>query len=262
MKIFLVTQFQYLRQFKKYLESLNDIYEFKFIVYGTSEIQSRYDFEYYKFSNGKKMEDFILSCFSIDKDYLFNFNVLHIYSDNIINLLGNRLFNFHNSPLPKYKGINSVNWGLFNNEIEWGITWHKITSKIDSGDIVFQKLFKIPPNIYQLDLIDYCFLIGIRTIKETIKNISIEKKFLPLNPTNTQNDFLSYSVQPKLIIRNHEDVFSVERFQPFTSIKKFRWEINIKDISCTLISKEKFFRNRLELNKFIYINDYKIFYAD
>ncbi len=262
MKIFIVTKLQYLMSLKKSLGSLKNLYELKFIVYELSSQTKAYDFEYFSFSTGKNLEDFILSNFSIDEDYLFNLNVLHIYSHKLLDLLENRLFNFHNSPLPKYKGINSVNWGIFNQEIQWGITWHKINSKIDSGEIVYQKLFKIPPNTYQVDLIDYCFLIGIKAIKELLKTIINGEKFSNSDLPNSCNYFLQYPNQPKLIIRNYQDVLNIERCQPYTSIKKFRWQIKIKNISCTLISSKKFFKNRLELKKIFNIDNYKIYYAD
>jgi hypothetical protein len=54
-------------------------------------------------------------------------------------------FNFHNAPLPKYRGVNPINWALANNEKEHGISIHKITEKIDDGDIISQINYPIFP---------------------------------------------------------------------------------------------------------------------
>ena len=104
MKIFIVTKLKFLISLKRSLGSLKNHFELKFIVYELNAQTKGHDFEYFSFSNGRNLEDFILSNFSIDEDYLFNLNVVHIYSDKLVDLLRNRLFNFHNSPLPKYKG--------------------------------------------------------------------------------------------------------------------------------------------------------------
>lgn len=53
--------------------------------------------------------------------------------------------NYHDSTLPKYGGVNSTTWAIFNNEIAHGVSWHLISGKIDEGDLVKQKSFAITP---------------------------------------------------------------------------------------------------------------------
>ena len=53
------------------------------------------------------------------------------------------LLNLHNGPLPKYRGVNPVNWALKNNEIEHGVTIHEIVPGIDSGPIYGQIKYMI-----------------------------------------------------------------------------------------------------------------------
>ena len=56
-----------------------------------------------------------------------------------------RMLNFHNSPLPRYRGVRPINWALKNQEREHGVTIHEITPGIDDGPIVGQVKFSIYP---------------------------------------------------------------------------------------------------------------------
>ena len=50
--------------------------------------------------------------------------------------------NIHQAILPRYKGRNAEAWAIFNGEDEAGVTWHKMLSKVDAGEIL--ALRKIP----------------------------------------------------------------------------------------------------------------------
>jgi methionyl-tRNA formyltransferase len=51
--------------------------------------------------------------------------------------------NCHYALLPKHPGRNAEAWAIYEEDQETGITWHRITSDIDSGDIISQKHFPI-----------------------------------------------------------------------------------------------------------------------
>ena len=53
------------------------------------------------------------------------------------------ILNIHPSLLPKYKGLNTHQRVLDNNEIYSGCTVHYINSKIDSGKIIIQKKIRV-----------------------------------------------------------------------------------------------------------------------
>jgi len=55
------------------------------------------------------------------------------------------ILNLHNGPLPRYRGVNPINWALKNNEKEHGVTIHSISTGIDDGPIYGQVKFKIDP---------------------------------------------------------------------------------------------------------------------
>jgi methionyl-tRNA formyltransferase len=65
------------------------------------------------------------------------------------------LVNYHNSLLPKYKGLGATAWSVYYGEQETGFTFHKISENIDEGNILVQD--SIPINIgrntFELEII-------------------------------------------------------------------------------------------------------------
>lgn len=85
-------------------------------------------------------------------DYLFSIDNPRFLSADILRLPRIAAINYHNGPLPRYAGLNAPSWALFNGEKTYGITWHKMDSKIDSGDIVKQHVFAVDSNETALSL--------------------------------------------------------------------------------------------------------------
>jgi len=56
-----------------------------------------------------------------------------------------RIWNLHNGPLPRYRGVSPINWALKNGERKHGVTIHEITSGIDDGPIIAQVEYSIYP---------------------------------------------------------------------------------------------------------------------
>ena len=53
------------------------------------------------------------------------------------------LINLHAGKLPEYRGGSPLNWQIINNEKYFGISVIKIDKGIDTGDIIFEKKFKL-----------------------------------------------------------------------------------------------------------------------
>ena len=67
---------------------------------------------------------------------------MRILSSNFINNFKYKIINIHPSLLPKFKGLNTHERALENNEKFAGCTVHYVNQKFDSGKIILQK--KIP----------------------------------------------------------------------------------------------------------------------
>ena len=68
---------------------------------------------------------------------------MKILSKNFLKNFKGKILNIHPSLLPKYKGLNTHQRALLNNEKYSGCTVHFVNSKLDSGKIILQKKVRI-----------------------------------------------------------------------------------------------------------------------
>ena len=68
---------------------------------------------------------------------------MKILSSSFIKKFKGKIINIHPSLLPKYKGLNTHQRVLNNNEKYSGCTVHYVNSKLDSGKIIIKKKIKI-----------------------------------------------------------------------------------------------------------------------
>ena len=71
---------------------------------------------------------------------------MKILSRNFIKKFKGKILNIHPSLLPKYKGLNTHQRALDNNEKYSGCTIHYVNSRLDSGKLILQKKVKIAKN--------------------------------------------------------------------------------------------------------------------
>ena len=71
---------------------------------------------------------------------------MKILSKKFIKEFKGKIINIHPSLLPKYKGLNTHQRVINNNEKFSGCTVHFVSSKLDSGKIILQKKVKILKN--------------------------------------------------------------------------------------------------------------------
>ena len=68
---------------------------------------------------------------------------MKILSKSFIKKFEGKILNIHPSLLPKYKGLNTHQRAISNNEKYSGCTVHFVNSRLDSGKIILQKKVKI-----------------------------------------------------------------------------------------------------------------------
>ena len=98
----------------------------------------------FNFKNKVKAENkilFELKSKSINLICLAGF--MKILSKNFVKKFKGKILNIHPSLLPKYKGLNTHQRVLENNEKYSGCTVHYVNYKLDSGKIILQKKVKI-----------------------------------------------------------------------------------------------------------------------
>ena len=101
----------------------------------------------YNFKRKYKIENQIISDLKKHKVKMICLaGFMEILSRNFITKFKGKILNIHPSLLPKYKGLNTHQRALDNNEKYSGCTVHFVNSKLDSGKIVLQKKVKISKN--------------------------------------------------------------------------------------------------------------------
>ena len=94
--------------------------------------------------NNRTFEKKIFQIIKKEKiDILCLAGFMKILSSNFITKLKIPIINIHPSLLPKYKGLNTHQRAIDNNEKFSGCTVHYVTKKLDSGKIISQKKVKI-----------------------------------------------------------------------------------------------------------------------
>ena len=103
--------------------------------------------EIFNFEKKNQSENKILSTFKrYNIEMIFLAGFMKILSKNFITKFKGKILNIHPSLLPKYKGLNTHQRALENNEKYSGCTVHFVNSNLDSGKVILQKKVKISKN--------------------------------------------------------------------------------------------------------------------
>jgi methionyl-tRNA formyltransferase len=120
-------------------------------------------------------------------DFIFSVYYRKIFPVTLLEIPECRAINIHPSKLPKYRGPVPTAWAIKNGEKEFGITIHYMDRGIDTGDILFQKTFKIFENETGFELYTRGMTLGAKILEENIEKILYNK----LHPVK-QNGIGSY----------------------------------------------------------------------
>ena len=120
---------------------ISDNHDSKGLIYGKKfKIKKKV----FKFRNIEPIENQLISTLKkhqIKMICLAGF--MRILSKNFIKKFEGKIINIHPSLLPKYKGLNTHQRALDNNEKYSGCTVHYVSAKLDSGKIILQKRVRI-----------------------------------------------------------------------------------------------------------------------
>lgn len=79
--------------------------------------------------------------------------------------------NLHMAPLPEYRGSNQFSFAIIDGKEEFGTTIHKMDTRIDHGDILFQKRFDIPRNCWAFQLYELTYEASYKLFCQTLSHI-------------------------------------------------------------------------------------------
>ena len=108
-------------------------------------------------------------------DFLFSIVNSDILKEDILKLPRYFTINYHNAPLPKYRGVHATSWAILNNEKHHGVTWHIVDLTIDTGDILKQAVFAIDEQDTNFSLDVKCIKYALPLFHELIDELANQK---------------------------------------------------------------------------------------
>lgn len=83
-----------------------------------------------------------------EADFIYSVQYHQILSAQHIAKARIDAFNLHMAPLPEYRGCNQFSFAIIDGKTEFGTTVHLMDTRIDHGDILFEKRFPVPPDCW------------------------------------------------------------------------------------------------------------------
>ncbi|MEX0721113.1 MAG: formyltransferase family protein [Balneolaceae bacterium] len=118
-------------------------------------------------------------------DVLLNVHLLYIIHPHIIGAVTMGAFNLHPGPLPKYAGLNTPSWAIYNREEEYGVTLHWLEEGIDTGHIAYKAPVPLKKDETGLSLSTKCATTGMKLISKLLKDLSSGITAVPRIPQDT-----------------------------------------------------------------------------
>ncbi len=103
-----------------------------------------------------------------------------------------KIFNYHFSLLPKYRGVYTSIWPILNNDNYAGLSIHLMTNKIDSGKIILRKQFKVEKSDCSFDIYLKNILFG-KILTNKFINLLNQNKYKYLNNNYKRYEYKSKS---------------------------------------------------------------------
>ncbi|MFA7345416.1 MAG: formyltransferase family protein [Terrimicrobiaceae bacterium] len=108
---------------------------------------------------------------ALSPELVFSVNNFQIIRPALLATARRGFVNFHNAPLPKHAGSHACTWAIYEGETTHGVTWHRVDAGIDSGDIVAQRCFELPPDVTAIGLIMKCLVEGARLFEAVLPSL-------------------------------------------------------------------------------------------
>jgi hypothetical protein len=124
---------------------------------------------------------------NIKADYIFCFRFLFLIPNKILKNTTIAI-NFHPGP-PEYRGIGCVNFALYNNSKQYGVTAHLMNNKIDNGKILDVKRFRISKIDTVDTVLNFSYKLQVKQAKKIIKSIWATGNSYIKNLQLTNNNF-------------------------------------------------------------------------
>ncbi len=97
--------------------------------------------------------------------------------------------NYHNALLPYHRGMNAEAWAIYEMDEYTGITWHKISTAVDRGEIIIQKKIELDDTITSLKLLKKQTAMAFEAFKEFADGFISGEKLECISQEKKKYDF-------------------------------------------------------------------------
>jgi amino acid adenylation domain-containing protein len=146
-------------------------------------------------------------------DLLFSIVNRFILTTDEIQIATLAAINYHDSPLPRYAGVNAPSWAILHGQPLHGVSWHLLSAGIDTGNILVQHEFAVAANDNALTLSLKCYEHGWLAFAELLAKIEARQlDGYPQELSQRQYYSRSQRLPRQGIIRWSDDAESISRF--------------------------------------------------
>jgi len=137
-------------------------------------------------------------------DILYSVQYHEILGQHHIDKASEIAVNLHMAPLPEYRGCNQFSFAIIDGRREFGTTIHRIDTRIDHGDILFEKRFPIPADCWVEELYELTNTASLELFKDTLADI-VQGQYT-LTPQQSLVDTRGTSIHYRKDIRELKEI--------------------------------------------------------
>lgn len=99
----------------------------------------------------------------------------YLVPDTIIEKDNLMIINWHNALLPRHRGRNAEAWSIYQGDTVTGITWHRLTEGVDTGDIIAQEEVIVEETVTALKLFQRQCELGIQVFERILEPLLLDQ---------------------------------------------------------------------------------------
>jgi methionyl-tRNA formyltransferase len=103
-------------------------------------------------------------------ELLLNVHSLVVLPEAVLAAPRQGCFNLHPGPLPEYAGLNTVSWAIYQGERDYGVTLHRMSPRIDAGEIASLARLDIGDRDTALSVYAKCLTFGLPLVAKLLRD--------------------------------------------------------------------------------------------
>lgn len=122
-----------------------------------------------------------------EKTLILSVNNTFIFPQKLVESENIDIINYHNSLLPRHRGVHAEAWSIYDGDQVTGITWHRVNSGIDTGDILCQAEILLNDTMTSISLLNKQSKLAVNTLNIFLDDILQNRIFATQQPVAEQS---------------------------------------------------------------------------